>query len=115
MFTSPLSEVYGRLVVYHGSMVVFVMFVIANAVSQDTAQFLVFRFLSGCAGGTPLALGGGTIADVTSVAQRPLAMALFSLGPMFGPVGTVLIPHCCFMRLRRRPTNINTPPRYLDL
>ncbi|CEJ83194.1 hypothetical protein VHEMI03214 [[Torrubiella] hemipterigena] len=86
MFTSPLSEVYGRLVVYHGSMILFVVFVIANAVSQNTAEFLVFRFLSGCAGGTPLALGGGTIADVSKLAQRALAMALFSLGPMFGPV-----------------------------
>lgn len=86
MLTSPLSEVYGRLFVYHGSMVVFIAFVVANAVSQTTPQFLVFRFISGCAGCTPLALGGGTIADLTNLAQRALAMALFSLGPMFGPV-----------------------------
>lgn len=98
MFTSPLSEVYGRLVVYHSSMVVFVAFVVANAVSRTMAQFLVFRFLSGCAGGTPLALGGGTIADVTSLAQRALAMALFSLGPMFGPVSST--PFCLEDRVR---------------
>lgn len=86
MITSPLSEVYGRLVVYHAAMVVFIIFVIANAVSHTAAQFMVFRFFSGCAGGTPLALGGGTIADVSSPTGRPLAMALFSMGPMFGPV-----------------------------
>jgi MFS family permease len=83
---SPLSEAYGRLLVYHGSMVAFVAFVIGNAASQNTAQFMLFRFLSGCAGGTPLALGGGTIADISSPERRALATAFFSMGPMIGPV-----------------------------
>lgn len=86
MFMSPLSEIYGRMPVYHAASLVFVAFTIGNALSQSLAQFLVFRFLSGCAGGTPMALGGGTIADITTIETRAAAMALFSMGPLAGPV-----------------------------
>ncbi|KAK7981459.1 MFS general substrate transporter [Apiospora saccharicola] len=86
MLISPLSEVYGRLPVYHAANIVFLAFVVGNALSQNVAQFMVFRFISGFAGGTPMALGGGSIADVTSLKTRASAMGLFSLGPLTGPV-----------------------------
>ncbi|KAJ5753005.1 MFS transporter [Penicillium odoratum] len=86
MLTSPLSEIYGRLPVYDGTMFIFVIFIIGGALSKTTAQYMIFRFISGCAGGTPMALGGGSIADLTTVQQRAKAMALFSLGPLAGPV-----------------------------
>ncbi|GAB1313401.1 hypothetical protein MFIFM68171_03611 [Madurella fahalii] len=86
MVISPLSEVYGRLPVYHVANLVFVAFVIGNALSTNVAQFVVFRFISGCAGGVPMALGGGSIADLTHVSNRGLAMTFFSLGPLIGPV-----------------------------
>lgn len=89
MFTSPLSEMYGRVPVYHGATTVFVAFIIGNALSKTTAQFMVFRFISGCAGGTPMALGGGTIADITSMQKRAVAMAFFSMGPLAGPVSVI--------------------------
>lgn len=89
MFMSPLSEMYGRVPVYHASTTIFVAFIIGNALSKNTAKLMVFRFISGCAGGTPMALGGGTIADITSVQQRALAMALFSMGPLAGPVSFI--------------------------
>ncbi|KAK9850068.1 putative MFS transporter [Penicillium brevicompactum] len=65
---------------------IFVVFIIGGALSKTTAQYMVFRFLSGCAGGTPMALGGGSIADLTTSQERATAMALFSLGPLAGPV-----------------------------
>ena len=86
MFLSPLSEIFGRVPIYHGANVMFVAFILGNALSRSLAQFLVFRFLSGCAGGTPMTLGGGTIADITTIQKRAVAMALFSLGPLAGPV-----------------------------
>ncbi|KJZ73471.1 hypothetical protein HIM_07027 [Hirsutella minnesotensis 3608] len=83
---SPLSETWGRLLIYHASNIIFVAFLIGSALSRNIAQYMVFRFLSGCAGGAPMALGGGTIADVTHLKERASAMALFSLGPLTGPV-----------------------------
>lgn len=69
---------------------IFVVFIIGGALSKTTAQYMVFRFLSGCAGGTPMALGGGSIADLTTSQERATAMALFSLGPLAGPVSFCL-------------------------
>ena len=86
MLLSSMGEVFGRLPVYHTANIVFTAFIVGNALSQNIAQFMVFRFLSGCAGGMPLAMGGGTIADVTLPAKRGFATALFSLGPLAGPV-----------------------------
>lgn len=86
LFLSSMGEVYGRLPVYHAANIVFIAFMIGNALSKNIAQFMVFRFISGCAGGMPLAMGGGTIADVTLPAKRGFATALFSLGPLAGPV-----------------------------
>ena len=86
MLLSSTGEVFGRLPVYHTANIVFIAFIIGNALSQNIAQFMIFRFLSGCAGGMPLAMGGGTIADVTLPAKRGFATALFSLGPLAGPV-----------------------------
>ncbi|KAJ2995922.1 hypothetical protein NUW58_g1138 [Xylaria curta] len=86
LFISAFSEMYGRLVVYHTSNLVFVAFVIACALSRNVAEYLVFRFISGFAGSAPLTIGGGTIADVVPVEKRGLAGALFGLGPLLGPV-----------------------------
>lgn len=90
MFLSPLSEIYGRQPVLLVANLVFVCFVIGCALSQNVGQLMAFRFLSGCAGGTPMTLGGGIIADVTRMEKRAVAMALFSLGPLTGPVSVKL-------------------------
>ncbi|KAJ5939032.1 hypothetical protein N7466_002166 [Penicillium verhagenii] len=86
LIISSLSEVYGRLIVYHVCNFIFVIFVVACALSQTTAQLMVFRFITGCAGAAPLSLGGGTIADVIPIQKRGAAAALFGLGPLLGPV-----------------------------
>ncbi|KAI0394203.1 fluconazole resistance protein 1 [Xylariaceae sp. FL0594] len=86
MLISPLSEVYGRLPVYHVTNLLFILFMIGNALVRNAPGFLVLRFLSGFVGGAPLAIGGGTIADVTAPAERGAALGVFSLGPLLGPV-----------------------------
>lgn len=109
MIISPLSELFGRLPVYHVANIVFVSSVVGNALSKYIAQFMVFRFFSGFAGATPLTFGGGTIADVFPPQKRALAAALFGLGPLMGPLSTLLLlynftfPHparfnlvCCY-------------------
>ncbi|KAF6824859.1 fluconazole resistance protein 1 [Colletotrichum plurivorum] len=83
---APLSEIYGRLIVYHVCNLVYEAFIIGCALSTNTSMFLAFRFLCGCAGAAPMAVGGGTIADLYVSAERGKAMALFSMGPLLGPV-----------------------------
>jgi len=42
---APLSELYGRLIIYHVTSGFFIVFTIACAVSSNMPMFIVFRFL----------------------------------------------------------------------
>jgi MFS family permease len=42
--------------------------------------------LGGCAASGPMSVGGGSIADLYPAHERGKAMALFSMGPLIGPV-----------------------------
>lgn len=81
LIIAPLSEMYGRLPLYHACNLLFVIFTIAAAVASNMGQFVVFRFLMGCFGGAPMVLGGGTIADLIPREQRGTAMAVWMMGP----------------------------------
>jgi len=82
---APLSEVYGRRPIYIISFAMLTIWTGATTASQNVAQILVFRFLSGLFGSSPLANAGGTISDVLSANQRGLGLALFAAAPFLGP------------------------------
>jgi MFS family permease len=89
MVIAPLSELYGRLVIYHTCNIIFIGFIIACALGTNTAMFLVFRFFAGCASSGPATVGGGTVADVIPPAQRGKMMSLLFVGPLLGPVSGI--------------------------
>lgn len=91
MVIAPLSELYGRLVIYHTCNISYIGFIIGCALSKNTGMFLAFRILAGCAASGPLTVGGGTVADVVPPAQRGSAMSLFFMGPLLGPVGATTL------------------------
>jgi MFS family permease len=83
---APLSELYGRripFVVTHGFVVAFVA---ASAGCKSMASLLVFRFLAGTFGASPLTNAGGVLADLFPPAERGVAMALFAGAPFMGPI-----------------------------
>lgn len=82
---APLSEVYGRWICYAFCNVLYTIFTVACAVSTNMSMLIVFRFMAGCMGSAPLAIGGGTIADLFPVSQRGKALSLYTLGPVCGP------------------------------
>jgi multidrug resistance protein len=86
LIIAPLSEIYGRLPLYHISNTLFLVFTIACAVAQTFPQLIVFRFLAGVAGSCPMALGSGTAVDLIAKEKRAGVMALWALGPILGPV-----------------------------
>ncbi|KAL4942932.1 hypothetical protein BDV06DRAFT_235104 [Aspergillus oleicola] len=86
LVVAPLSELYGRAIVYHVSNVIFLGATIGSALSTNVGMFLAFRLLSGCAGVTPLALGGGSISDLLEPEQMGTAMAIWGLGSLIAPV-----------------------------
>ena len=86
LIIAPLSELYGRLPVYHASNILFVVFTVACAVASNLNMLIGFRFLQGTFGSTPLTIGGGTIADMIVQEKRGGVMAIWALGPLMGPV-----------------------------
>ena len=86
LFVAPLSEMYGRVPVYHISNVLFIIFTVACAVSSSLNMLIAFRFFAGAVGSTPLSIGGGTFSDMFVVEERGAAIAIWSMGPLLGPV-----------------------------
>jgi MFS family permease len=81
---APLSELYGRIPVYHACNVCFVAFTIACALATNLNMLIAFRFLAGVFGSAPLTNGGGSIADLVEQAKRGKAMSGFAMGPIVG-------------------------------
>ncbi|KAI0002853.1 bicyclomycin resistance protein [Xylariaceae sp. FL0662B] len=86
MLFAPLSEIYGRVIIYHACNVGFVAFSVACALAPSLSSLIGFRFLAGLFGAAPIANGGGTIADMVVQEHRGAAMAVFSIGPLLGPI-----------------------------
>ncbi|KAL6811994.1 MFS general substrate transporter [Trichoderma sp. SZMC 28015] len=83
---APLSELYGRRILFITTHTCVVAFVAATAGARSMTQLLVFRFLTGMIGASPLTNSGGVIADMFPAAQRGLAMIFFCAAPFMGPV-----------------------------
>ncbi|KAJ8112197.1 hypothetical protein OPT61_g5384 [Boeremia exigua] len=91
LIIAPMSEMYGRLWLYHSCNLLFIIFTVAAALSTNMAMFIVFRFLMGTVGGAPMVLGGGTIADIIPREHRGNAMSVWMMGPTIGPcVGPIV-------------------------
>ncbi len=90
LLLAPLSELYGRVVIYNITNILFLAFTIMCAISKNGPMLLAFRFLSGFAGVATIAIGSGTIADIMPREKRGKAVSVWSvgtiLGPMVGPI-----------------------------
>ncbi|KAK7206828.1 major facilitator superfamily domain-containing protein [Myxozyma melibiosi] len=82
---APLSELFGRQIVYLTTLAVAVVFIVPCAVAQNIGTLLVARFIDGVAFSAPMTLVGGTLADLWDDEERGVAMATFSAAPFVGP------------------------------
>ncbi|KAL7921466.1 major facilitator superfamily domain-containing protein [Trichoderma austrokoningii] len=83
---APLSELYGRRILFITTHTCMVAFVAGSVGANSMATLLIFRFLTGMFGASPLTNSGGVIADMFPATQRGLAMILFCAAPFMGPV-----------------------------
>jgi MFS family permease len=112
MFLAPLSEIYGRLIIYHICNVLFVIFTVACAVSTNLNMLVGFRFLAGIAGSAPVSNGGGTIADLIQQDKRGAAMAAFGIGPMLGM--PCISPNPVYFLVQSNSSSPSSEPRYIQ-
>lgn len=85
LFLAPISEIYGRSIVYNICNFVFLVFNIACAAANNLSALIVFRLFTGIAASCPVTLGAGTIADLIPLEKRGVAMAAWVMGPVLGP------------------------------
>ncbi|KAH8717473.1 MFS transporter OpS2 [Beauveria bassiana] len=88
---SAFSEQFGRRSIYLASFSLFVLFSIASALSVDISMLIVMRIGVGGASASVQAVGAGTIADIWEPRERGLAMSMFYLGPLLGPLFAPII------------------------
>ncbi|CAK3944170.1 MFS general substrate transporter [Lecanosticta acicola] len=90
VFAGPISETVGRNPVYIVTLAIYMIWVMASALSPNIGAQLVFRFLAGFFGSTPLTCAGGSISDLWSPLERVFAFPVFAnaafTGPLLGPI-----------------------------
>lgn len=83
---APLSELWGRQLLFVGTYCALTAFNAGSAGSQNSWTLIILRFFAGAFGSSPLTNAGGVIADMFPASQRGLAMSLFAAAPFLGPV-----------------------------
>ncbi|CCF42003.1 MFS multidrug transporter [Colletotrichum higginsianum] len=84
MVLAPISEVWGRKLVFTLTGVLFVACQIGSAATQSYPGMLVLRFFAGVGSSTYSSMVGGVISDVYGPKERNTPMAIFSGGALFG-------------------------------
>ncbi|KAI1372288.1 MFS general substrate transporter [Hypoxylon crocopeplum] len=83
---APLSELFGRQVLFFGTYAALTAFNAGCAGAQNAWTLMILRFFAGAFGSSPLTNAGGVIADMFQASQRGQAMAIFAAAPFLGPV-----------------------------
>ncbi|BDD62996.1 hypothetical protein MPDQ_002398 [Monascus purpureus] len=86
LFWAPMSELWGRQILYCATFCGFTVFNAACTGSKNAASLIIFRFFAGSFGSSPLTNAGGVIADLFPASERGIAMSLFAAAPSLGPV-----------------------------
>lgn len=80
----PLSELYGRMPIYHAGNLLFIVCSVASALSTNISMLVAFRFLNGFVI-TASTLGPSIIGDLFLPDNRGKAMATAIALPLIGP------------------------------
>jgi MFS family permease len=86
VLAAPLSETYGRHVVYLLSPPLGALFTLGAGFAPNFAGLAILRFFAGMCFSPAMAIGAGTVADCNPANKRALAMVLYPLSPFLGPV-----------------------------
>ena len=85
ILAAPLSETYGRHIVYTVSGPLGMLFTMGAGFSQNIWTLCILRFFAGLAFSPALSIGGGSIADVNKPEHRAAPSSLYILSPFLGP------------------------------
>lgn len=85
MTWAPMSELYGRQIVYAIMFTLVTVFGAASIGSQNIQTLLVLRFFAGVFGSSSIVNSAGVIADMFVAKERGLALMVYTSAPFLGP------------------------------
>ncbi|CZR50765.1 related to multidrug resistant protein [Phialocephala subalpina] len=96
LILAPLSETFGRKVLYLWCFTIFTLLQIPTALAKTLPVLVTSRTLAGFFGSVGIANGGGTISDMYDPSERAEIFGWYLLGPLLGPslgplLGAVII------------------------
>ncbi|KAG6377998.1 major facilitator superfamily domain-containing protein [Boletus reticuloceps] len=91
LLVGPLSEVYGRNIIYRISYILFFIFTFPVAFAPNIGIFLFFRLITGFCGAAFLSVAGGSVSDMFPNSTVANPMAVYTMSPFIGPVAGPLI------------------------
>lgn len=83
LFIAPLSELFGRFVVYNVANCLFITGIVMTALSQELGVLIFARFLTGCAVAANV-LNPAIVGDMFPSESRGAAMSAVMLAPLIG-------------------------------
>lgn len=86
----PLLERHGRMPIYHGGNILFVVCSTATALNINISMLIVFRFLNDFVV-TSLTLGPSIVGDLFRKEDRGAAMAMALAFPLLGPFAAPIV------------------------
>ncbi|KAI6143381.1 major facilitator superfamily domain-containing protein [Pisolithus tinctorius] len=94
LLVGPLSEVYGRNIIYRVSYISFFILTFPVAFAPNIAVFLIFRLLTGFCGSAFLSVAGGSVSDLFPDSEVLNPMGVYTVSPFIGPTLGPLIAGC---------------------
>ncbi|KAF2193119.1 polyamine transporter 1 [Zopfia rhizophila CBS 207.26] len=82
---APLSEIYGRLPVFHGANIMFILFSIAAANSKNMETLIAMRFFLGLSVASTV-INPCIVGDIFREEQRGRALGIMGMIPFIAPV-----------------------------
>lgn len=84
VLTGPISETLGRLTTYLSTFLLYLIWIMATALSPNFAAQIIFRFLAGAFAAASMSIYGGSLADMFDLDDRALVWPVFALSPLLG-------------------------------
>ena len=86
LFIGPLSEIYGRLPVFHASALFFLIWNLICGFSKGTGLLIASRLFAGLGASSIYALGAGVLGDLWRPEERGRSLGIYMLIPLLGVV-----------------------------
>ena len=98
MFSAPLSEVFGRKMVYFVNLPIFMLFTMGAGLARNMETLAICRAFAGIFGGPALAVSAGSFVDIWDLKASGSAVTVQALATFMGPaIGT--FPHLVYIPL----------------